>query len=197
LKGIVNFKPFHVRVASLKSLFYFHRDCKETWYYLLQQFKIEEDEAFQLHLISIMRFLIGHGDIFWHKDNFIPDEIEDYARNFIKKYYGFHEVDKLLRFIGEGGITRGTIGQDIYPLIQIIPNKLQILEGIVSDITKPEVNRYWATIIAINYLQYKNPLKAIAFIDKVKTIFSHHENLEMLEAIKETIKSEGFMDFYG
>jgi hypothetical protein len=126
LKGIVNFKPKSERFDAIKSLFYFHRDCKESWYYIIQLFRREVDTDVQHLLIFTMRHLINHGDIYWHKNNSIPEEIRSYGRAEIEATFGQAEIYKLLTHIDENGVSRGTIGQDIYPAtsLQLIPTRL-------------------------------------------------------------------------
>jgi len=66
LKGLLPVKDRYTRIESIKSLFYFHRNDLESWYYLINQFLIEDDFEIEDLIIFTLRHLISHGDIFWH-----------------------------------------------------------------------------------------------------------------------------------
>jgi hypothetical protein len=197
LKGIVAFKPRNERISSFKALFYFHRDCKESWYYIIHQFRFEEDKVVQFQILSKLRFLIVHGDQYWHQGNFIPEDVLDFSRNLIRTTYSNHEIDRLLDFIDEGGITRGSIGQDVYPLIDLIPEKIETLTSIAQNRETPAMKRFWATVILINDYQYDDFKKAVQFIDDIRSYFSDEDDIERLEGIRETLLTFQFMDFRG
>lgn len=197
LKGIVDFKPKNERIDSIKSIFYFHRDCKESWYYLIHLFRIENDKSIQSILIYIMRHLISHGDIYWHKNNIIDQEIRKYGRSVIKNSFRQNEIYKLLSHIGENGISRGSVGQDIYPIIDLISNKHEILKAIILHKETTEEIRLWAANILINDFQYTDQERAINFCDSMINNFPKSKHVEHFHNLKQTIIEFGFLDFQG
>jgi hypothetical protein len=197
LKGIVNFKPKNERIDAFKSLFYFHRDSKEMWYYILQQFKIEVDLETESLLIYLMRHLTSHGDIFWHKGNIISADVRSYGCSIIADTYGTLEVAKLLRHIDENGVSRGSIGQNIYRLLDLIPGKYEALKKIILDCKTEEDQRFWAAVIIINDFQYRDLERATNFAESMITNFPNSENLDRYKIIKQTLIEFGYVDFEG
>jgi hypothetical protein len=197
LKGIVDFKPKTERFDSIKSLFYFHRDCKESWYYLIQLFRRENDRDIQRILIFTMKHLISHGDIYWHEHNVISEDIRLYGRSEIKTTFGQSEIFKLLAHIDENGVSRGSIGQDIYPILDLIPSKYDYIKKIILDKTTSDEVRSWAGVIVVNDFQYQDVQRAIYFCDSIIDNFPDSDNREWFQNIKQTLIEFGFVDFQG
>ena len=195
LKGIVDFKPKRERFDAIKSLFYFHRDCKESWYYLIQLFRRENDKDIQRVLIFTMRHLISHGDIYWHKHNVILEDICQYGKSEIMSTFGEAEIFKLLAHIDENGVSRGSIGQDIYPLLDLIPDKFNSLKKIILDKRTSLEIRSWAGVIVINDFQSHDVQRAIYFCDSMIDNFPDSENREWFHNIKQTLIECGFVPF--
>jgi len=197
LKGIVDFKPKNERFDAIKALFYYHRDCKESWYYLIQLFRRENDTDVQRLLIFTMIHLIGHGDIYWHKNNTILDDICAYGRSEIKTTFGQGEIFKLISHIDENGVSRGSFGQSIYPILALIPGKYDALKKIILDKTTKDDSRSWAGVIVINDFQYHDVQRAIYFCDSMIDNFPHSTNVEWFQNIKQTLIEFGYVDFQG
>lgn len=195
LKGLASFKPKHERIDALKSLFYFHRHLRESWYYITQQLRVETDFEVQSLLIWLMRHLISHGDIFWHEHNIITEEIRKFGRTIITQTYSLSEVQKLLVHIDENGISRGSMGQNIDPLLDLVPLKYEYLKNVILNKNTDETVRFWAAIIAINDFQFTNTEKAINFADSMISNFPFSENKERFEAIKSTLEEFGHIGF--
>ncbi len=197
LKGLASFKPKHERIDSLKSLFYFHRDLKESWYYITQQLRVEADSEIQSLLIWQMRYLISHGDIFWHKHNILSEEVRKFGRVSITQTYGLTEIEKLLSHIDENGISRGSMGQNIYPLLDLIQQKYEHLKKVILSKHVSEDIRFWAAVIVINNFQYVDVERAINFAESMISNFPNSENKERFKLIKETLQDFGYIDFQG
>lgn len=197
LKCLVHTKVFEERVFAIKSLFYFHRFQEESWYYLISQFILERDSKIERLLIFILSHLISRNDQFWHKDNFIPDAVIEFGRQEIKRLFGVNELYKLLKHIDEAGITRGSLGQSIAPIIDFVPDKIESLKKIILNSDTPEDIRAWAGIILINDFQYYDIDRAIKFANSMIINFPKSENLEWFEQIKATLIEDGFVNFIG
>jgi hypothetical protein len=197
VKGIVDFKSKSERFDAIKSLFYFHRDLKETWYYLLQLFRRENDKNIQKILIYPMKYLVGHEDIYWHEGNSISEEIRLYGQSEIKATFGQSEIFKLLSHIDEYGISRGSIGQDVYPIIDLIPDNENYLKKIILDKRTSDEIRSWAGVILINNFQYYDVQRALSFCDSMIDNFPDSVNKEWFQNIKQTLIQFGHVDFHG
>lgn len=197
LKAMADFHSRNERVDAIKSLFYFHRNQKESWYYLVQQFRVEEDLSIQRLLIQNLKHLISHGDIFWHKDNIMDEEVRVHGKALIKKYFGLSEIHKLLQHTDENGISRGSFGQNIYPMIDLITNKIELLKKIILNCGTGEQERFWAAIILIDDFQHFDIERAVNFAQSMITNFPSSENIERFEFIKEALVENGRVDFTG
>lgn len=197
LKGLLPDKDRNRRIDSIKSLFYFHRNEIESWYYLINQFTIETDFEIERLLIFTFRHFITHGDIFWHKGNIIDDNVIEYAKGLVKEKFTEKEIAKLLRHIDDAGITRGSMGQNIYPLIDLVTEKIGILKKIILNKSTDNDSRVWAGVILVNEFQQYDIGRAIKFADSMVNIFPDSEYKEQFELIKESLKHDGFVDFFG
>lgn len=197
LKDLVPSKTENVRADSIKSLFSFHRDQKEAWYYLIHQFRAEESMKIQHFLIHIYRYLLNIGDIFWHPDNYVPQEICDYGQSVVRQAFSFEEVRKLIRHIDDMGITRGAFGVTVHALIDLLPNKIDLLIKFIRDSETSDDQRCWAAIIVIDSFQRYDIERAINFAESMRINFPKSEHAERFIAIKEYLTKEGFFDFVG
>lgn len=197
LKGLVPFNNSNTRIDSIKSLFYFHRNGIESWYYLVNQFSIENDFDIQDLLIYTLRHVINHGDIWWHKNNIIEESIRKATRQIITENFSKGEIAKLLRHIDENGITRGSMGQNIYPIIDLVPDKIELLKGIILDESTDDRSRAWAGVILINEFQYTDKERAINFAKSMVNNFPNSEHRDHFELIRDSLKNDGFVDFRG
>lgn len=185
------------RIDSIKSLFHFHRNEIESWYYLIHQFRIENDYDIESMLIFLFRYLTNHGDIFWHRNSIVDNSVSDYARNLIKNSFSKSEVSKLIRHIDDAGITRGSMGQNIYPILDLVPQKNDILKQVILDKSTDNESRRWAGIILINEFQRFDIGRAINFTESMIANFPDLEYLDHFELIRDSLKNEGFVDFVG
>ncbi len=72
-------------ISSMKLLFYFHRNNKATWYFLINLFKDTTHTILIYNILYCIRHLVNHGDIFWHQWNIINTETTDYGKYLIHK----------------------------------------------------------------------------------------------------------------
>ena len=129
-----------------------------------------------------MRHLANHGDIFWHKNNIIYEETSNFGRELINKNFGINEVFKLLSFIDENGIDRGTVGQDISALINSITDKLNILKEIILREDCTDEIRFWAGMIFIEDVYPDDLRRAINFCESmVKNFLNSPYNNNFIE----------------
>ncbi|WP_437918754.1 DUF4365 domain-containing protein [Sphingobacterium sp. LRF_L2] len=197
LKGLVPSNNANTRIESIKSLFHFHRNEIESWYYLINQFSIENNFDIENLLIYIMRHLISHGDIYWHDGNIVNESIRKNSKRIIAENFAINEIAKLLRHIDENGIIRGSIGQNIYPIIDLVPDKVEILKKIILNEFTDDDSRAWAGIILINEFQFDDLDRAINFAESMINNFPNSEHREQFELIRDSLKHDGFVDFRG
>lgn len=136
-------------------------------------------------------------DIFWHKGNIINDNVIEYARGLVKEKFAEKEIAKLLRYIDDAGITRGSMGQNIYPLIDLVTDKINILKKIILDKSTDDNSRVWAGVILVNEFQQYDIDRAIKFADSMVNNFPDSIYKEQFELIRDSLKHDGFVDFFG
>jgi hypothetical protein len=166
---------------GIEYLFSFQRQNATNWYYIISCFQNFRKHSLIFNLINKIAYLTGHGDTFWHKDNFIEKKTEETASSFLVKRFGKVEIVCMLEVLTDGGgFARGAIGQPIESIIRQIEDRDKILESIISDLNFDEEVRYWALLLSAFYLQsQKNGLeKCLKLINQYISLLSD-ENDEL------------------
>lgn len=70
--------------------------------------------------IHILTLTVGHGDIFWTPDNWLPESICDAVRRELRWSAG--EVEQLIAVTEPGEWSRGNLGQDVHVLLDADPS---------------------------------------------------------------------------
>lgn len=185
------------RYDAVRSLFSFHRDKLETWYYLISSFCFENDRKMQSALIYAYRHLLMHGDIWWHPGNVIESIIRDQANKLISKYFGLDEVSKLLNHINDDGISRGTVGFDVDLIIRLIPERIEFLKKIILNPETGDDKRFWSAICLINEFQEYDLKRAFHFAESMQNNFPASIHVDQFIDIKNTLAEFSNVDFYG
>ncbi len=198
LKLLADLNNAENRYDAIKSLFSFHRNKLETWYFLITRFCFEEDPKLQMALIYAYRHLLAHGDIWWHPGNIIESRTSKEAMQFIPTYFGLKEASKLLNHIDDdGGISRGTIGYDVHFILKLLPDRIEFLKKIILQSDTPDSKRYWAAIFLINEFQYFDLDRAINFTDSMRANFPDSNYAENFQDIKQSLIDFSNIDFTG
>ncbi|MCR6637436.1 MAG: DUF4365 domain-containing protein [Sporocytophaga sp.] len=185
------------RFEGIKSLFYYHRNEKATWFYLLKQLGSEEDYFIQHHLIRMFIHLVPEGDIWLHAGNVINEYIEKYAKDIIKKTYGVKEIKILLHHIHENGFNRGSIGRHFPALIDLIPDRIEYLKKIILDRETDSKTRFFAAVLIIYDLQFYDLERGINFAQSMISNFPDDlDDSERFQGIKEMLEQGIFLNIY-
>lgn len=198
LKFLADYHYPENRFEAIKSLFSFHRNKIETWFYLITRFNFEENHKVQLALIYAYRHLLSHGDIWWHSGNILDDNISKEASKLVTKCFKISEVSKLLNHINnDNGISRGSVGYDVNLIIRLIPNRIDYLKKIILDIETSDEKRFWAAICLINEFQSYDLERAIHFAESMLRNFPDSEYADRFENIKQSLVELNIIDFTG
>lgn len=196
LKFLALGSPAESRFSAIRALFSFHRNEKESWFYLINHFPREKDANIQKYLIYIISLVVGHSDIYWHQDNIINIEARSYAYKIVQTTFRKQEIKLLLASIDENGIDRGTIGQGIHAIIGIIPNRIEYLKSIIiRKDASDEITTYAALIITYE-LQFHDTVRAIRFCESMIEHFPNSKYKESFEIIKDQIQLHGEFHIY-
>lgn len=198
IDNISEINKIELQYVGVKNLFTYHRNRYATWFILFNYFKYCNDRYLKLNLIYIISLLPGHGDIFWHKDNIINEEIRKKSLELLKKAWGETEIRQLLKYINEGeGIQRGSIGQGIYAMIDCIDDNIRLLRKIAFDENTDENSSYWALIIYLYDFQCTHTTEeSIEIIDRYLYNFPDSSNNEIISGLKQIFIECGRLDIY-
>ena len=123
---------FEKHLIGLTSLMYAHRDKLPTWDIFLDIFRQRPTENTDPCVIYFLALIPGHQDIFWSSINRLTDEVRNKVAQELNKFTK-QDVVKLLQFIDEYGVERGTIGQNVVAILGIVEGREEILKKIALD----------------------------------------------------------------
>jgi hypothetical protein len=89
------------------------------------------------------------------------------------------------------------MGQNIYPIIDLVKEKIDSLKKVILDKSTDDDSRAWAGIILINEFQRFDIDRAINFAESLIYNFPDSEYIEQFELIRDSLKNDGFVDFVG
>lgn len=105
--------------------------------------------------LAALAMCARHPDIFWTRNNWIPDAVKAAVRS--RTSWTPPDVDAFLGMIDEHGIGRGTIGQNVFHVLELdrcLADRL--FETAVSK-HRPKSVRLWAAIILVYQAQEDAP----------------------------------------
>jgi hypothetical protein len=131
--------------VGLIILFRKYSNRNDVWDEFIKYFRETEISKIPDIFIYFLAHIPWHMDIFGGIDK-ITRESRDYGKSLIDTF-GKDDVLKLLQFIDENGIGRGSIGQSVEAIVSSIPMRQTILDEISKDDDLPISLREWAGVI--------------------------------------------------
>lgn len=180
--------------AALRSLFSFHRNRPETWFYLLAALRLFREHPLLRQIVVALAHVPGHPDIFWGPTNTLSKEAQDAARPIFADSLGRDEILTLIGAIDENGIGRGTIGQCVDAIVQLCPNREQHLESIALDRLLDQETHFRACLLLISSLQWTDKERCIAAIERILPGLEPDPH-ECIEGLLGELR-KGIVDFY-
>lgn len=197
--SLERFTPFfdtETRIDALSALFSFHRDRPATWCYLASLLRSIEDPRLLRVIVRALALIPGHGDIWWNKANDINDATRLSARMFMEVSFGRDEVIKLLSVVDEDGFERGTIGQSIHSIVNIVRNIVPMLHEIAFDEEVLENVRYSAIWLFVYYAQEFSIQDCLSAIRQFREKISDSNRRTVLAEIEQLLSEQGYLSFY-
>jgi len=183
-------------ISGIRSLFSFHRNKFETWFYILAALRFFRGHTLLRYIVVSLAHIPGHGDIFWHEKNIVSEVTRKSVLDFFSKSLSRDDILTLIGAIdSETGIDRGTIGQCVDSIIRTIPARLPILESIAHDLSVDSMARFWATLLYIEYRQGASPEECITLLEKVIPS-AEQDDQERFKGIREMLLNGELMHFY-
>jgi len=176
------FDEFYI---GLTVLFRRHADRTDVWVRLIKYFVEEPVEKIPDELVVFISYIPGHPDLLYNRES-LTKESRQFAQILISNFTRF-EVIKLLSFIDENGITRGSIGQCVEAIISSLPNSDMYLKSIIRDKVIDLRFRENASLI----LAYTIDIRAIPTISLLL-----HENSKVAALIINDLNSYGYCNPY-
>jgi hypothetical protein len=87
--------------------------------------------------IRVLTLTVGHGDIFWTADNWLPESVCDAVRAELR--WSAAEVEQLIAVTEHEEWDRGGLGQDVHALLDADPNVNHAIESVFVATTNDEV----------------------------------------------------------
>jgi hypothetical protein len=183
------------RQAGLRSLFSFHRQKIESWFYLISTLRSFYDSSLLDDIIAILCHVPGHMDIFWHRGNIFDEKVRQEAKRLIQTLVTPEDVSALLNAIDdENGIRRGSIGQCVRAIIEVVPKHDEILEALARDPATSGNNRYWALCLFISFRQGHDTESCISLAFALTEELSP-DKAQAAAEIASTLRKWGCVDF--
>jgi uncharacterized protein DUF4365 len=183
------------RQAGLMSLFSFHRQKIESWFYLISTLRSFYQSPLLPEIIEILCHVPGHMDIFWHRGNIFDEAVRQNAKRLMQSLITPEDVSALLTAIDdENGIGRGSIGQCVRALVEILPKRDEILESLARDASAGAEVRYWAMCLFISFLQGQDTERCISLASDLSREFEP-DQAQVAEEFVQALRVYGGIDF--
>ena len=135
---------------GLITLFRRYINRLEVWDLILDYFLKRPASDIPAAMVYFLAHIPWHQDILAFRQELPNEHIKDHVNKYFAKFTAI-EVEKLLTFVDENGISRGAIGQSVEAIISSLGNRKRILETIILDNTKDmQIREYAGLILAMN-----------------------------------------------
>ncbi|MDQ6807719.1 MAG: DUF4365 domain-containing protein [Actinomycetota bacterium] len=95
------------------------------------------DRAALAPAIQVLTLTVGHGDIFWTADNWLPEGVQNEVRSALR--WSPEEVEQLIAVTEPEEWCRGGLGQSVHALLDADPGVNRTIEHVYSTTTDDEV----------------------------------------------------------
>ena len=135
-------------------------------------------QATRLSALRVLAMGTRHPDVFWTAENWISDAVKSAFCE--RACWHLVDVYALLSMIDEDGIDRGTVGQDVYHVLDIDRN---LDRRLIEAISGPgaDSSRFWATAILL-YRSGDEAPSRLAYLLRLVPDLVEVENFEHIVA---------------
>lgn len=181
---------------GLRALFAYHRHQYATWYYLVSCLSNYRGHPILRPLVGRLCYISGHGDIFWSKDNVINDEVRRSAILVMKERFDRKDALTLLSVIDDAGVDRGTIGQCVHALVEVMEDAAIIMESIAKDSSQEDRIRHSAILFAVIAAQSESAVAARAALDRIRLSLDGDQFVDVVDWLEGDLQQYGYVSFY-
>jgi hypothetical protein len=181
---------------GLRALFAYHRQQIAAWYYMISCLSNYRGHAVLPFLIARLCHIPGHGDIAWSNRNIINEDIRRQARAFMRERLDRRDAITMLEAIDDRGIDRGTIGQCVHAIIEVMDSSAATMESIALDRSVQDQARYSAALLALYEAQMESKQAAKEVLARLGPSLTDTPYDTVLIEIERTINEFGSVSFY-
>lgn len=131
-----------------------------------------------------------HPDVFWTTNNWIPDAAKAAVRSCTT--WTAADVEAFLGMINDEGIGRGTIGQDVFHVLELDRCLADRLFETAVSTHRPETVRAWAAII----LAYLAQDDALELVGRVIRLAPDLAQQDLVAALVDHLREWGLIDLF-
>lgn len=153
--------------------------------------------------IVTLAMATSHPDVFWTRDNWIPDTVRAVLRQRLR--WTQTDLVALLTEIDETGIQRGTIGQTIFHVLNLDQDVQGKLPSVALGRTIPDDVRLWAAAIILYQSGEDAPAAlegllvsddALGSDDVLFSIWHGLRQVKGFEILEQSVGDFGYVDFF-
>lgn len=175
---------------GLYALFSFHRSRTATWHYLISSIRHFRGHPLLPRLIVMLAHLPGHGDIFWHAENYVRESTRMAALPYLRELLGRDDVVAMLEAVDSYGFERGSLGWNVDVVIHQSVRREELLESVAFDAGLDDRTRVFALHLLAYYVQRHSRDACLVLLERYLAQFPETEWAEALET-QQAILGEG------
>ena len=155
------------------------------------------------YAVGALALATSHPDVFWSKDNWIPDSTSRALRQRVR--WTEADVVELLAEVDDNGFQRGTIGQSVYHVLDLDPSFESRLPRIALSRALTDYVRRWAVVLFLYRARSEAPSTLEALLAEDRKLSSRYvlfrawrdlPEIDHFEIITETISDLGQRDVF-
>lgn len=181
---------------GLRALHAFHRNQSATWYYLISCISNYRGHPILRQLIVLLCHIPGHGDIFWGKQNIISTEVRRRVLLLMAERFDRRDAITLLSAIDEAGVDRGTIGQCVHALVDVMVDVVGVMESIAVDPDQDERIRDSAILFSVSSAQSHSTSSALAVLSRIRTLIVDDQHSWLIDSLEDDLRVYGYVALY-
>jgi hypothetical protein len=128
--------PLRQRAAVLDAFGLARNDARPLLL-LRSSLRYMRDRAALAPAIRVLTLTVGHGDVFWTADNWLPEAVCDVVRGELR--WSVAEAEQLIAVTEPEEWCRGGLGQDVHALLDADPNVNTAIERVYITTADDEV----------------------------------------------------------
>lgn len=181
---------------ALYALFSYHRQQFSMWYYLISVLSNYHEHPILPWIITRLSHLPGHGDIFWSKRNLIDPSVRRRALAFMSERLDRRDAIAMLSAIDENGIQRGSLGQSVHAIIDVMLDADVTMESIAVDQSLDEFVRRHAILLGVERAARWSSQYAFEMLNRIRGGIAGTDLWETVDWLTHELHQYGEVWFY-